>query len=110
MNKKRFSQPHSKGCPIQRQMVLGLKLVYNFINFVIPLPATYIRHSQRNCGRLPKRMVKQIQRFVRYFSKKIAEALLRQMMFLSFCLGNLIADNFIAEIRMLRCSVLYIII
>ena len=31
-------------------------------------------------------------------------------MFLSFCLANLIADNFIAEIRMLRCTVLYIII
>ena len=51
MNKKRFSQPECKGSPIQRQMALGLKLVYSFINFVIPLPATslYIRHSQRNC-------------------------------------------------------------
>ena len=34
MNKKHFSQPQSKGCPIQRQMALGLKLVYSFINFV----------------------------------------------------------------------------
>ena len=73
MNKKRFSQPQSKGSPIQRQTALGLKLVYSFINFVISLPATYIRHSRR----LPKRIVKQIQRFVRYFGKKIAEALPR---------------------------------
>ena len=49
MNKKRFSQPQFKGSPIQRQTALGLKLVYSFINFVIPLRATYIRHSQRNC-------------------------------------------------------------
>ena len=52
MNKKRFSQTQSKGSPIQRQMVLGLKLVYSFINFAIPLPATYVRHFQRNCRRL----------------------------------------------------------
>ena len=77
MNKKRFSQPQSKGSPIQRQTALGLTLIYSFINFVIPLPATYIRHSQRNCRKPPKRMVKQIQRFVRYFSKKIAEVLRR---------------------------------
>ena len=77
MNKKRFTQPQSKGSPIQRKTALGLKLVYSFINFAIPLPAACIRHSQRNSRRPPKRMVKQIQRFVRYFSKKIAEALLR---------------------------------
>ena len=40
MNKKRFSQPQSKGSSIQRQTALGLKLVYSLINFVIPLPAT----------------------------------------------------------------------
>ena len=45
MNKKCFSQPQSKGSPIQRETALGLKLVYSFINFEIPLPATYIRHS-----------------------------------------------------------------
>ena len=61
MNKKRFSQPQSKGPPIQRQTALGLKLVYSFINLIIPLPATYIRHSRRNCRRLPKSMLKQIQ-------------------------------------------------
>ena len=75
MNKKCFSQPQSKGSLIQRQAALGLKLVYSFINFLIPLPGTYIRHSQWNCQRLPKHMLKQVQRFVRYFSKKIAEAL-----------------------------------
>ena len=77
MNKKRFSQLQSKGSLIQRQTALGLKLVYSFIDFVIPLPTACIRHSQRNCRRPPIRMVKQIQRFVRYVSKKIAEALLR---------------------------------
>ena len=77
MNKKHFSQPQSKGSPIQRQTALGLKLIYSFINFVISLPATYIRHSERNCRKPTKRMVKQIQRFVRYFSKKIAEVLRR---------------------------------
>ena len=77
MNKKHFNQTQSKGSPIQRQTSLGLKLVYSSINFVITLPATYIRHSQRNCRRLPKCIVKQIQRFVRYFSKKIAGALPR---------------------------------
>ena len=63
MNKKRFSQPQSKGFHIQRQTVLGLKLVYSFINFVTPLPPTYIRHFRRNCRRRPKSMVKQIQRY-----------------------------------------------
>ena len=77
MNKKGFSQPQSKGSPIQRQTTLGLKLVYSFISFVIPLPAICIRHSQRNCRRQPKHMVKQIQRFVRYFSENITEALPR---------------------------------
>ena len=77
MNKKRFSQPQSKSSPIQRQMALVLKLVYSFISFVIPFPATYMRHSQRNCRRLPKYMAKQLQRFVKYFSKKIARALPR---------------------------------
>ena len=77
MNKKRFSQPQSKDSPVQRKTALGLKLIYSFINFVNLSPATYIRHSQTNCRRTPKRMVKQKQRFVRYFSKKIAEAPLR---------------------------------
>ena len=75
MNKKRFSQPQCKGSPIQRQMALGLKLVYSFINFVTPLPATSIRHSKRDCRRPPKRMIKQIQRFARCFSKRIVEPL-----------------------------------
>ena len=45
MKKTHFNQPQSKGSPKQRQTALGLKLVYNFINFLIPLPAIYIRHS-----------------------------------------------------------------
>ena len=43
MNRKCFSQPQSKGSPKQRQTALGLKLVYSFINFIIPLPATYLK-------------------------------------------------------------------
>ena len=44
-----LSQPRSKGCFILRQMtLLRLMLVCSFINFVIPLPATYIRHSRDN--------------------------------------------------------------
>ena len=45
MIKKCFRQPQAKGSPIQRETALGLKLVYSFINFEIPLPSTYIRHS-----------------------------------------------------------------
>ena len=52
MTKKRFSQPQSKGSPIQRQMALGLKLIYSFINFVIPLPATYIDGTAEDCQNL----------------------------------------------------------
>ena len=44
-----LSQPQSKGWFIIRQMTLGLMLVYSFINFVIPFPATYIRHYWDNC-------------------------------------------------------------
>ena len=40
-----FSKPQSKDCIIWRKMALGLKLVYRFINFIIPLPATHIRIS-----------------------------------------------------------------
>ena len=74
MHKKIFQ---SKGSPIQKETTLGLKLVYSFINFLIRVPATYITCSKRNCGKLQKCMVKQIQRFVRYFGKKIVEVLLR---------------------------------
>ena len=38
-----------KGCFILKQMTRELMLVYSFINFVIPLPATNTRHSQDNC-------------------------------------------------------------
>ena len=72
-----FSQLQSKCFLIWRQVTLGLKLVCSFINFVIPLPATSIRHSRRNCRRLPRCLVKQIQRLLDDFRKNIAEALLR---------------------------------
>ena len=39
-----FCQPRSRGCLTWRETVLGLKLVYSFINFVIHLPETlYLR-------------------------------------------------------------------
>ena len=41
-----FSRPQSKVFLIGRQTALGLKLVYSFINFVIPLPATYVRFPE----------------------------------------------------------------
>ena len=44
-----FSQPQSNGCFTWRETALGLKLVYIFSNFIISLPATYIRHSRSNC-------------------------------------------------------------
>ena len=47
-----LSQSWSKGCFILKQMTRELILVYTFINFVIPLPATNTRHSQDNCWNL----------------------------------------------------------
>ena len=90
-----FSQPQSKSFLMWRQVTLGLKLVCSF-------PATSIRHSQRNCRRLPRCLVKQIQRLLDDFSKNIAEALLRWILFPSFCLSNYIANDFIAEIWRLQ--------
>ena len=49
---------------------MRLKLVYSFINFIIPLPATYIRYSRGNCQKLPRHLLKQIQRIVRLLSQK----------------------------------------
>ena len=43
-----LSRPRSKGYFLLRQMTLRLTLVCSFTNFVIPLPATYIRHSQED--------------------------------------------------------------
>ena len=47
-----------------------MKLVYNFINFIIPLPATYVRHFRGNCQSLPRRLVKQIERIARLLRQK----------------------------------------
>ena len=30
--------------PYMKKTALGLKLVYSFINFLIPLPVSYVRH------------------------------------------------------------------
>ena len=45
-------------------------MVYSFINFIIPLPATCIRHSRGNCQILPSRLLKQIQRIVKLRRQK----------------------------------------
>ena len=55
-NKKKFLY-HNKpfwltsiqGLPYMKTTTLGLKLVYSFINFIIPLPLTYVRHFWCNC-------------------------------------------------------------
>ena len=67
MNKKVFSQPRPKDYLTWRQTAMGLKLIYSFFNLIIPLPGTYVRHFRRN---YPRRLVKQIQRFVRWFWQK----------------------------------------
>ena len=33
-----------QGLPYMKTMILGLKLIYSFINFIITLPMTYVRH------------------------------------------------------------------
>ena len=42
---KRFWLTLIQVLPYMRTVNLGLKLVYSFINFIIPLPMTYLRHS-----------------------------------------------------------------
>ena len=42
--KKRFWLTWILGLPYMKATALALKLVYSFINFIIPLPVTYVRH------------------------------------------------------------------
>ena len=51
-----------------------------------------------------------MQELLDYFGKKIAEALPREMMLLGFCLGNYIADDFLAEIRTLYLTTTFLLI
>ena len=75
-------------------MILGnLEVGLQFINFVIPLPATYTRHSQGNYWILA--ILAAADNEIFYIT------LAKRLMLLSFCLGNYTADNFIAEIRTL---------
>ena len=67
---------------------------YSFINFIIPIPVTSIRPSWGNCQGLPRHLQKQIEELLDYVGKRIAKALTKEMMLLSFCLGNYIADDF----------------
>ena len=57
-------------CFICRKMAMVLKLVHSFINFVITLPATFIRDSWCNLQKVAKCLLKQIQRFVRLLHQK----------------------------------------
>ena len=41
----RFWLTSIQGLPYMKITALGLKLVYSFINFIIPVPVTYVRHS-----------------------------------------------------------------
>ena len=40
----RFWQTSIQGLPYMKAIALGLKLFYSFINFIIPLPVTYVRY------------------------------------------------------------------
>ena len=42
---KRFWLTSIQGLPYMKITALGLKLVNSFINFIIPLPVAYLRHS-----------------------------------------------------------------
>ena len=44
--------------PYLKATVLGLKLVYSFINFIIPWTVAYIKHSWGNYQRLAGRLLK----------------------------------------------------
>ena len=55
---KRFWLTSIQGLPYMKTATPGLQLVYSFINFIIPLSVTYVRHSWCNCQRLTKRLLK----------------------------------------------------
>ena len=67
---KCFEPLSIQGLPYIKTNILGLKLVYSFIKFIIPLPATYIRHSWGNCQGLPRHLLKLIERIVRVLWQK----------------------------------------
>ena len=68
-NKKRFWPTTIHGLSYIKTKNRGLKLIISF-DFLIPLLATYIRHSGGNCQMLSRRLLKQIQRFVRLLREK----------------------------------------
>ena len=55
---KSFWLTSMQGLPYMKTMALGLKLVYSFINFIIPLPVTSVQHSWCNCQRVAKHLFK----------------------------------------------------
>ena len=56
--------------PYMKTNGLGIEVGVQPINFIIPLCATYIRHSQGNQQRLSRHLLKQIQRFVRLLQQE----------------------------------------
>ena len=59
-----------QGLLYMKTTTLGLKFVYSFINFIIVLPVTYVRHSCCTSQRLAKRLLEQIHRFIRLLRQK----------------------------------------
>ena len=66
INKMRFY----KVVPYMEANALEIEVGLQLIKFVIPLTVTYIRHSQGNCWKLSRRLLKQIQEFCRLLQQK----------------------------------------
>ena len=55
---------------IWRQTDSSLKMVFNIINFATFLPITYIKSLRGYCRRLPRCLLRHIQRFIRLLWQK----------------------------------------
>ena len=66
-----------QGLHYMKSTALGLKLVYSFINFIIPLPVTYVRCFWCNAKDWQSVCLCKYRELLNYFGKKAAEALLR---------------------------------
>ena len=73
---KRFWPTSIQGLPYMETTTLILKLVYIFINFIIPLPVNYVRHSSDVTAKdWPSFCLSKYREILDYFGKEIAEAL-----------------------------------
>ena len=68
---KRFRLTSIRVLPYMKKTAMEFKLVYGFINFIIPLPVTFVKHSWGNSQRLVRRLLKQMLRIVRLLWKKV---------------------------------------